>query len=78
MATLDPVPDAVFSLFDDVAVAHTVPCHVPLPVNGVEVIILANPGELLLLRVKDVGRHCLVEIVGQGMGKVGEREQRCE
>lgn len=52
MATLDPVPGAVITLLDDVAVSHAVSRHITLPVDCVEVIILPNAREFLLIRVQ--------------------------
>ena len=48
MCSLDQVSHTLLLLLDDVAVPHAVPGNVPLPVDGVEVIVLPQPGEVVL------------------------------
>jgi hypothetical protein len=46
----DQVPDRVLLLLDDVAVAHAVARNVPLPVDGVKILILADARDVVALR----------------------------
>merc|ERR1719318_1728464 len=49
MGSLDQVHHTLLLLLHDVPVPHPVPSNVSLPVNGVEVIILAQPWDVLRL-----------------------------
>lgn len=41
------VPDGILSLFHDVSMPHAISSDVPLPIDGVEVIVLPDAGDLV-------------------------------
>jgi hypothetical protein len=62
----DQVPDRVLLFLDDVTVAHAVTRNVPLPVDGVKILILADAWDVVALR-RPTKFHCKIINIREGV-----------
>lgn len=63
---LDKVPQWISAFLDNVSMVHAVAGDVPLPVDGVEVLILTDAGDLVGIACNT---GCILNIVGENWNR---------